>query len=317
MIPRPIRFAKLNSAGNDFICIDNTQGRLDALLTCRNCGQAIRALCRRGLSIGADGAILACQLGSGPGVDIVARFLEPDGSEANLCGNGTACFTYWAVTEGLVAGPEVQILTKAGTAQGRIDQEDPRRVRVCVPDPNDLTTDLTVDTRGQKWMLDYVDTGVPHAIAYVSDLNSVDVGRWGRLIRHHPRFAPRGANANFVEILDIGRIAVRTFEFGVEAETLACGTGSAAAAILTALREDWPAGYRTGSQPVTVVTRSGDELLVWFTCRDGVSVTDVCLETRVRPVYKGELYDAFVDELVAEVTDPTPQTAESPSPHAA
>ncbi len=309
MIPRPISFAKLNSAGNDFICIDNTDGRLDALLKSAACPKVVQKLCRRGLAVGADGTILACQVGRGPGVDIVARFLEPDGSEANLCGNGTACFTYWAVMTGLVNGPEVSILTRAGTAQGRIDADDPRRVRVCVPDPRDLQTDVMVEIRGQTWMLDFVNTGVPHAIAYVDDLANVDVARWGRQIRNHPTFAPQGVNANFVEILGVGHLAVRTFEFGVEAETLACGTGSAAAAILTALREDWPADYRAGEQPVKVLTRSGDELLIWFVCHDGVNVTDVCLESRVRPVFVGELHDAFVDDLLAIVTETTQKPA--------
>jgi diaminopimelate epimerase len=298
MIPRPIRFAKFNSAGNDFVCIDNTSGFLDELAGTEPFAAFVRAICRRGLAVGADGVILACQIGSGDGVDVVARFLEPDGSEARLCGNGTACFTYWVISSGLLKGPEVKILTAAGTAQGKMADEDPQRIRVCVPDPSDLQMDIAIRTNSQEWLLDYVNTGVPHAIAYVNNLDELDVAHLGHDIRWHPQFAPRGVNANFVQTLDVGRIAVRTYEFGVEAETLACGTGSAAAAILTALRQQWPTEFLTGERSVEVLTRSGDTLQVWFVCKDGSNVTDVCLETRVRPVYDGTLRDEFINDVV-------------------
>jgi len=109
---------------------------------------------------------------------------------------------------------------------------------------------------------------------------------------------PPGVNANFVQILGTGHIAVRTFEFGVEAETLACGTGSAAAAILATLRCDWPKEFRRAERPVKVRVRSGDELLVSFICKDGAQATDVCMETRVRPVYNAELRDEFLDAFL-------------------
>jgi len=305
MIPETIPFTKLTAGGNDFICLDNTTGRFDDLLQSPQLSRFVRSLCRRGLSIGADGLIFAGQLGNGDGVDICARFMEPDGSEAELCGNGTACFTYWVVQAGMVAGPEVDILTAAGAATGRVGTPDPRRVRVCVPDPRDVRFDLQLDIKGEPWTLDYVVTGVPHAIGYVTDLARLDVPHWGPGIRHHPHFAPRGTNANFVQVLDEGRIAIRTFEFGVEAETLACGTGASASAILAALRHEWPETYRTGDTPVRVHVQGGEVLNVWFVCHNGRDVTDVCLETGVRAIHDGVIRPELIRELLDGV-EPAP-----------
>jgi diaminopimelate epimerase len=294
----PVSFSKLNAAGNDFVCIDNTDGRFDGVLGNGEMTRFVQRVCERGLGVGADGLILACEKGTGGGVDIVARFLEPDGSEAKLCGNGTACFTYWLVSSGILAGPEVTIMTGAGTATGRLRSGDPRHVRVCVPNPRNIDFDLQVVIQGQRWLLDYADTGVPHAVIRVDgDLDAFDVRTYGPLIRWHERFAPEGVNANFVEVLDVGSIAVRTFEFGVEGETLACGTGSAAAAILTALRDKWPAEFLEGEKPVRVSVRSGKDLLVWFEVAPDGRVTDVCLETAVTPVYNGILSNDFTSEL--------------------
>lgn len=115
----PIKFSKLNACGNDFICINDTQSRLAPDGSDAELGKISRRLCRRGLSVGADGVILATRIGNHDGIDAVARFLEPDGTEADLCGNGTACFVLWALDEGIAEGPEVKILTRAGTATDR------------------------------------------------------------------------------------------------------------------------------------------------------------------------------------------------------
>ncbi len=287
MIPQRIPFTKMSAVGNDFICLDNTDGGFDVLLQSEDLSPFVRHLCHRGLSVGADGVVFACERGSGDGIDIVARFLEPDGSEAELCGNGTACFTRWAIALGLAAGPEVRILTAAGTATGRLNGDG--RVRVCVPDPRDLRTGIELDVKGETWRLDYLHTGVPHAIAFVDAIEHLDIDHWGPGVRHHPYFAPRGVNANFVRVLDVGRIALRTYEFGVEAETLACGTGSAAAAILAALRHDWPDRFLDGSDAVEVEVAGGETLKVWFVKGPDDSITDVCLETLPVPIYEGEL----------------------------
>ncbi|MBT3380400.1 MAG: diaminopimelate epimerase [Lentisphaerae bacterium] len=302
-IPWNISFSKLAAGGNDFICLDNTAGKLDVPLHPDNLPAFVRALCRRGLAIGADGVIVGCDLGNGGGIDIVARFLEPDGSEAELCGNGTACFTLWAIENEIVSGPEVKILTAAGTAVGRVVDVEDGRVRVCVPNPRDLQFGIDLEVKGEVWQLDYIQTGVPHAIAFVDRLDRLDVDHWGTGIRHHDHFQPRGVNANFVQVFEPGHIGVRTFEFGVEDETLACGTGSAAAAIVSALRFRWPDSYRTGDTPVRVDVRGGETLLVWFVCSEGDQITDVCLETRARPIYSGVCAAEFAAELQAAVQE--------------
>lgn len=299
MIPDTIKFTKLNAGGNDFICIDNTENQFAALIQSPFFPDFVRRLCKRGVSIGADGLIVAGEIGDGPGIDICARFMEPDGSEAELCGNGTACFTWWAIGKNLVKGPELQILTAAGAARGKITDWDRRRVMVCVPDAHNLQQGIKLDVKGRKWELDFAVTGVPHAVTFVDHLQKLDVAHWGPGIRNHPCFAPRGANANFVQILEEGKIAVRTFEFGVEAETLACGTGSAASAILSCLRFDWDKTFKHGEKAIEVTVRGGDTLKVWFTCNDAGTVSDVCLEARVCPVYDGTVRPEMIRELLA------------------
>lgn len=312
-----IDFTKLNAAGNDFICIDNTDGRFNEVMGNDAMCNFVRRVCKRGLGVGADGLILACERGTGAGVDIVARFLEPDGSEAKLCGNGTACFTYWLVDSGMLPGPEVTILTGAGTATGRLREDEPHCVRVCVPNPKHLEWDIEVEAAGKHRLLDYADTGVPHVVLRVREgLDEIDLMHLALPLRWHPSFAPEGVNVNVVQVEQVGEISVRTFEFGVESETLACGTGSAAAAILTAVREQWPEDILRGNRPVSVRVRSGATLNVWFEMNAQGQVIDVCLQTRVTPVYDGRLSSFFTSELCADQPETVcPLTRQAESRH--
>lgn len=288
-------FTKLTAAGNDFVCFDNTGGAYTALLASPALPEFIRRVCRRGLGVGADGVIFASRCASHPQAHVEARFLEPDGSEAELCGNGTACFTQWVGDTGLVTTPEVVIATVAGTARGkRLPGLPPGRVRVCIPEPRQLQLRVPVEVAGQVQELATVITGVPHAVLYVEGLEGCDVAGLGRLIRWHPAFQPRGINVNFTQVLEPGHIAVRTFEFGVEAETLACGTGSASAAIVSVLRLGWKGQYCCGGAPVLVDVRGGETLKVWFELQADHSVAGVCLETRVRTVYTATLAAEFL-----------------------
>jgi len=298
LLPDQISFTKMSAGGNDFVCIDNTSGLYTKLMKTPAGGVFISTICRRGLSIGADGVVFACQKGDGTGIDVVARFMEPDGSEARLCGNGTACFAYWCMDKGIVNGPEVNILTAAGTAYACRNSEDPSRIRVCVPNPQGLQLDVRIEAAGRPWLIHVLDTGVPHAVIFVDRLQEVAVTRYGYAIRRHSRFASMGGvNANFTQIIDVGHIAVRTFEFGVEAETLACGTGSAAAAIISAIRNGWQQ-YMTGAEPIQVDVQGNEQLQIWFT-RNGDNITDVCLETGAKPVYEGRLRPEAMAELRA------------------
>jgi len=286
----PIKFTKLSGSGNDFICIDGRDGRYDRLIEFGQAAHLAQTLCRRGLGIGADGLIFAQAADLRPDVKLLARFFEPDGSEAELCGNGTACFVYWALAEGWAKG-RVKVLTSAGLVHGQAAAG--KYVRVCIPTPRDIKLGLELSVAGRKWVCDYIVVGVPHLAAYVEDVGELEVAHWGPLLRRHARFAPRGVNVNFVQVPARGRLAVRTFEFGVEGETLACGTGSAGSAILASLRHRWPDEYLCGAKAVRVRVRGGDVLWVYFTRQADDRVSDVCLETIVRPVCAGSVHPAL------------------------
>ncbi len=281
-----IRFCKLNAGGNDFVCIDNCDGTYDDFIESEQFPDFLIKLCRRGLGVGADGVIFA-EKANLKAADIQARFFEPDGSEVELCGNGTACFVYWVVKSGLVKYDEIAIQTKAGINNGK--KKDDGRCSVCVPDPFDYKTDICITADNKLIFTDFIVTGTGHAVAYVEDISQVPVADCGASVRHHKAYG-QPVNANFVQILKEGHIAIRTFEFGVEAETLACGTGSASAAMLTAVRHKWDYKYLNGDLPVEVDVQGGITLKVWFNYHENDnSFTDVCLETFVTPVYKGEL----------------------------
>ncbi len=250
--------------------------------------------------MGADGVIFALTSQAPEHSDVAARFFEADGSEAELCGNGTACFVHWMIGHRCNRGADLRILTPAGIVRGR--NADDKYVRVCIPLPEEIRSDVQLTVAGAPMTCDFAIAGVPHVVKYVQDINEVDVDRLGRRIRHHERFAPRGANANFVEVLGEGRLAIRTFEFGVEAETLACGTGSASAAILAAIRNKWPAEYFRGEKPVEVLAGSGDTLRIYFQMNDEGKIVDLCLETVVRYVYSGILHPELADLSLNGVT---------------
>jgi len=289
-----IEFTKLSGSGNDFICLSNLDGRYDALLADPSrVGPFARVLCGRGHGVGADGLIFACPPEIEGVADVSAHFMEPDGSEAELCGNGTACFVKFLLDGGHVPSQDIRILTPAGVVRGR--PVDGEYVRVCIPIPTDLQQDIALPVEGlpRPMVCDFAVTGVPHAVVFVEDVNRVDMPRLGPLLRFHPHWGPRGANVNFVQVLGPGRLAIRTWEFGVEGETLACGTGSATAAVMAAMRHDWPPEFTRGDASIDLRVHGGDTLRVWLTRRDD-TITDLCLDSAVRAVFRGTLADETV-----------------------
>lgn len=297
MFANPIPFWKLSGSGNDFVCLDNLDRRFDELLDDPDqLGKFVRAVCDRHFGVGADGVIFADKPEIEEFADIGARFLEADGSECELCGNGTGCFARFAVLHGLVPEGDIRILTPAGVV--RAMQSDGQYVRVCIPSPESIHRNLHVRVKDKTFSCDYAVVGVPHLMTYVDDVEAVHVECWGHALRHHHDFHPRGVNANFVQVLEKGAIAVRTYEFGVEAETLACGTGSSASAILTVLRFGWDGPLRQGETPVLVRVRGGDTLRVFFSINACGDVTNVCLETLVRVSLRGTLCLRFVTEAM-------------------
>lgn len=267
-----IPFFKMNGSGNDFIVIDNRTEALDEATL----PQLIQNACRRKLSVGADGLVL---IETSERVDFKWRFFNPDGSLAEMCGNGARCVARFAYVNG-IAPAAMTFETPAGDVSAWVTGE---RVRLRMTDPGDWQPDLPLELPAGCGPAHRINTGVPHVVVEVEDLDAVDVVGLGRTLRHHALFAPAGTNVNFSTLRPDGRLCVRTYERGVEDETLACGTGSVAVAL---------AGARTRGRtsPVDLVTRSGGLLRVHFTERDGRFV-EVFLEGDARIVYEGRLWD--------------------------
>jgi diaminopimelate epimerase len=277
-----IHFYKMTGTGNDFILIDNREGVVDA----DHCGDFVRRACRRGHSVGADGMIL---IENDPEVDFKWRFFNADASEAEMCGNGARCAARFAHLTGVVDKRRMAFRTLAGIIKAELLGD---RVKVEMTTPHSLRMGLNIEAGGRSFDLDFIDTGVPHAVCYVRDekeLESVDVMRWGHALRFHPHFQPAGANVNFACVQDASHISVRTYERGVEGETLACGTGAIASALIPAVRGQV-------HSPVTVMTRSGESLTVYFeTARSARDSGDaqfkvVHLEGEARIAYDADLW---------------------------
>ncbi|MEO6872238.1 MAG: diaminopimelate epimerase [Chthoniobacterales bacterium] len=241
-----LRFTKMNGAGNDFVLLDNRAG--DLSLT----RMQIAQLCDRHRGVGADGVLLLERATNG--AHFRMRYYNADGGEAEMCGNGARCFARFA---NRTAGPleKVTFETPAGVIGAELIGE---LVTLQMSDPQDLRLDLEVPVGGEKFRAHYVDSGVPHVVVSVAKINDVDVRSLGSVLRHHPMFEPRGANANFLERRGPSSIAIRTYERGVEDETLACGTGVVASALLFAATEDL-------AGPIDVRVQGGDLLQVGFT----------------------------------------------------
>lgn len=241
-----IAFSKLSGSGNDFILIDNRDGRLSADVL----PGTARALCRRKFSVGADGLIA---LEASRAADFRWRFFNADGSTAEMCGNGARCAARFAVERG-IAGGRLSFETLAGIIRAEVWGV---RVKVELAPPGDLQPDREVPLDPKPVRASYINTGVPHAVVCVEDLEAVDVEGLGRRIRFHPLFQPAGTNVDFIRRVGANRIAMRTYERGVEGETLACGTGAAAAACT---------GTHLWSlaSPVDVLTRGGEVLTIHF-----------------------------------------------------
>ncbi len=245
-----LTFTKMNGAGNDFVLLDNR----DLSLTLSRSG--IAHLCDRHRGVGADGLLVVEPASNG--ATFRMRYYNADGGEAEMCGNGARCFARYA--RRLTGSSEISFETKAGI----IGAEFPTADAVCIAmsDPHSHREPEMIEVNGRPLEVHFLNTGVPHAIVFVPDADAVDVVSDGRALRRQEAFAPSGTNANFVQVLAPDTIRLRTYERGVEDETLACGTGVCAAAILHHLRSGAPA-------PVRVRVQGGDTLLVGFERQGG------------------------------------------------
>lgn len=241
----------MNGAGNDFVLFDNRDGSIDLTR------DQVAQICDRQRGIGADGLMLLVPNQSGT-ADWSWQFYNSDGSDAEMCGNGARCFArYIQKTAGAEDGLSFE--TVAGVIKASFDGE---RVTVNLTPPEDLRLGEKITLSTGETEVHSLNTGVPHAVVFVPDADQVMVCDLGREIRFHDHFAPKGTNVNFAQVLEPGRIRVRTYERGVEGETLACGTGVSAAAMIASRVHGF-------SSPVQVRVQGGDDLEVSFEDQNG------------------------------------------------
>ncbi|MEE4166443.1 MAG: diaminopimelate epimerase [Desulfocapsaceae bacterium] len=267
----PIPITKMNGAGNDFVVIDHRQGFIPERLH----AQFAQAVCRRSFSVGADGLIL---IEDSRTEDFSWRFYNSDGSVAEMCGNGARCAARYAYRRN-IADKQMKFETIAGTIEAEIIGEQ-EHVSIRMTEPGDFEVHDPILLGDERYVIHSINTGVPHAVVFVEADNS-PVVEWGRLIRYHRWFEPAGTNVNFVRVTGDGDLHVRTYERGVEGETLACGTGAVASAIIAA-------DQGLVSSPTYVLTGGGEQLVVQFEMMDGAA-SDVYLQGAARIVFEGNL----------------------------
>ena len=243
---KEIPFVKLAGCGNDFVLVDLRKKKLPA-----SPASLASSWCDRKRGIGADGLLLV--LPSRVGTARM-RIFNSGGSEAAMCGNGLRCVAWYLHTRNGRAH-EMTVETAAGVMRAEV--VGPERIRIFMTPPRDLHLGLHLSHRGKQYELQAVNTGVPHAVLVVGHLKRFDLASLGPVIRHHRLFRPQGTNVNLLKIYTSHRISVRTYERGVETETLACGTGAVACVVIgSALGHLEP--------PVEVSTLGGERLIVGF-----------------------------------------------------
>lgn len=267
----PLAFTKMSGAGNDFIVIDHRQ----TVIPVAEQSEFARRICRRKFSVGADGVIL---IEATEDADFKWKFYNADGSVAEMCGNGARCAARFAYESG-IAKQNMQFQTFAGMIEAEI-LEDQEFVSLRMTPPVDCHLDRSLVLGGKEMALASINTGVPHAVILV-DEKDIPVKEWGREVRYHRMFGPAGTNANFIQLLDDGVLQVRTYERGVEDETMACGTGAVASAIIAAL-------LGRVVSPVQILTSGGERLRVVFDLFQG-TVQNVYLQGPAKRIYEGLL----------------------------
>ena len=269
-----IFFAKMSGSGNDFIIIDNRESVIETSAK----RDFVRKICIPKISVGADGVIF---IESSEKVDFKWDFYNADGSSAEMCGNGGRCVARYAYKK-KIALEKMSFETTAGIVKAEVKGDC---VRIKLTPPDYLQRNVDIDLNDKTFRVDCLNTGVPHAIVYTEDIVNEDICRVGRGIRLHSKFSPAGTNVDFVQKQGEDELWIRTYERGVEDETLACGTGVVASALLAS---------RAGmvQPPVRVKTQGGEVLIVDFDATNGdEKFGDVFLEGSVKLVFEGTLLE--------------------------
>ncbi len=269
---KKIAFLKMSGSGNDFVLVDNRRGTFP-----KPVATWAKRLCHRQEGIGADGLLL---LEKSEKADFRMVYFNADGSRASMCGNGARCIAWFAHDIG-AAGAASRFETDAGLVQAMVHDHV---AQITLGEAHDYKADLLLKAAGHIYPVMFLNTGVPHAVVFVPRVDAIDLPIAGRALRFHRAFGRAGTNVNFVQRLDRGTLKVRTYERGVEGETLACGTGVTASAIAAGLK-GW------AQAPVKCLTAGGDVLEVRFDIRPGdlkKPATCVSLRGSVRVTFKGQ-----------------------------
>lgn len=281
-----LEFFKMSGAGNDFVAVNN----MDAAVPEEERATLVARWCRRGLGIGADGVLL---IEPSSHAHFRMRYYNADGSEGETCGNGSRCIARLAHHLG-IAPEKMRFETMAGDYEAEILKNG--EVAVRMTDAHGFRENVRILDEQFEGEVHFINTGVPHVVVFVDDLETYDVFDTGRHLRYHPEFAPAGANANFVRVKDPHNLEIRTYERGVENETLACGTGSIAASIVAA---------RQGlvESPVRVKTASGEILTIRFDASEN-GAGNVYLQGSAVIVFRGyvEVAEILAPGKLAQVT---------------
>ncbi len=265
-----IPFYKMTGGGNDFVIFDNRKG----ILPDDYAGLA-KKLCDRKFAIGADGLLAVEKCAD---ADFRMIYYNSDGSRAAMCGNGARCIARFANL--LKAAPsKMTFQTDAGLISAEVKN---KTVIIGMSTPQDMRLDFPIKMEEDRELnLSFVNTGVPHAVLTVTDIEKTEVQELGRAIRYHKEFAPAGTNVNFVQVKDNHTLIVRTYERGVEGETLACGTGVTASSLIFAAK-------KMVESPVSCITRGGETLTIFFEPDGGgLPTKNVQLEGPAAVCFKG------------------------------
>jgi len=271
----------MTGSGNDFVFFDGRASTLEDGETLPTA--TIRALCARGTGVGADGLVVLVPPSQPGRADVRIRYYNADGSVATLCGNATLCTVSLAAELGVVEDGNDSVRIEVGdrVVNGRLADGVPE---FELGDVERIDPSAPVDLATGERRIGYAVAGVPHFVVLVDDIETVDVAKRGRSLRHHPSAGPPGANVNFVARAG-DRLSIRTYERGVEGETLACGSGSVASAALLAA---W--GVSTSGVPTRLWTRSGAPLDIRLARGGGARPTvSATLRGEGRLVFRGEL----------------------------
>lgn len=280
--PEPVGrpFVKMSGGGNDFVVFDDRDGSFPSA----DRAGIVARICRRGIGVGADAVLL---LQPAADADFRMVYYNADGGEAPMCGNGALCIARYARTIGVFEGEETRFLTGSGLFRARVPDPARPEVTLRLVPPRDLVLRRTDLETGPYRRAGFLDTSTPHLVLLLDSVEAVeahDAAGEGARLRRHPDWDPPGTNVNFVAVRDRSTVRMRTFEKGVEAETLSCGTGATATAILTHL-------WGLTDPPVEILTTGGVPLRIDFTpaADAGAPPADPALTGHARVVYRGVL----------------------------